>query len=334
MGSKPVGISGSRASAILGLNKFQSQFEVWQRIMEEIEPGFNASHGYIMPDDPDNAPIRWGNAFESAVIELAEAEDGGLIGEREKFYSQQYAWGQITCHIDGRYESGTLHEGKTTNIFTFNEEWGEPGTDRVPKEYAIQCQHQMLCSGADEVILSVLVFPKRVEEFEKEGWEIIFDESNGFCMARGKEYFSPIDWSIRLKEMGFFHQYRIKANPKIQEKLLDLYREWWNNHVIAKKPPEPTSYEDVLRMLPEPSGIVTVEDDQLSLFRRYAKLGRVANRFEKAREQLKISILSTLSSDKVKDESAPDKLLFFDKYGNRLGSFGKGGFRITIKEEE
>ena len=66
------GISATRASAILGLNKWKTPFLAWQEIMEKLKPGFNAEKGYILPPREDKAVFRWGHAFESAVIELAE----------------------------------------------------------------------------------------------------------------------------------------------------------------------------------------------------------------------------------------------------------------------
>ena len=40
--------------------------------MEQEKPGFAKLRGYLLPEPPDNAAIRWGLAFESAIIKLAE----------------------------------------------------------------------------------------------------------------------------------------------------------------------------------------------------------------------------------------------------------------------
>jgi hypothetical protein len=330
MGSKPSGISGSRSSIILGLNKYQTPFEVWQRIMEEREPGFNAKAGYILPEDPDNAPIRWGNAFESAVLELTEQSGDSLIGDRERFY--QHDNGFLTCHIDGLFEDGTLYEGKSTNIFTWNDEWGEPGSDKIPQEYAIQVQHNMMLTGAEECILSVLVFPKRVEEFEKEGWIIRLADDGLYDMKKNDSSWSNdtiLYWASQLSQMGFFHQYHIKANKNIQDKLLAIYAKWWQDHILNRIPPEPTSYEDILRILPKPHGIVVVEPDHEILFRKYKKANKIIKRLGEYKDEIKINILSTLSSDSTEDEDAVDKIIFKDQAGEKLASFS--GKRFTVR---
>ena len=78
MGSKPVGISASRGAAVLGISDWQTQFEVWQLIMEERQPGFNASRGYVLPEFKESASLRWGNAFEDANIALSESASRDL----------------------------------------------------------------------------------------------------------------------------------------------------------------------------------------------------------------------------------------------------------------
>ena len=120
MGSLPVGLSASRGAAILGLSKWSTPFETWQKIKEEQQPGFNKAHGYILPEFEYSSVMKWGYCFEDAVIKLAERAQHSKIIDREKAYSfRDY----MTCHIDGRYKSGMLHEGKTTNSFTFNNSW-------------------------------------------------------------------------------------------------------------------------------------------------------------------------------------------------------------------
>ena len=70
MGSQPAPgtYSASRVSALIGLNPFQTSLEAFQTMQEEIKPGWNSAHGYTLPEKPDSAALRWGSAFESAII--------------------------------------------------------------------------------------------------------------------------------------------------------------------------------------------------------------------------------------------------------------------------
>ena len=84
----PIGISASRGSAILGVNKYKSPLVAWLEIMEQLHPGFVEGNGYYLeprgnewgePLDPKMAAIRWGHGFENAITDLT-----GGITDREK----------------------------------------------------------------------------------------------------------------------------------------------------------------------------------------------------------------------------------------------------------
>ena len=253
MGSQPNGISASRAAAVLGLSEYQTQVSVFQLIMEEREPGWNEKHGFVLPAPPDNAAIRWGTAFESAVTGLAEKAAGQRIAGRERFFSIGFdgkrgkAGGRdkhpLSCHVDGIYKGDfILHEGKTASSFMFREKWGKPGTDRVPEGYYCQAQHQMICTGAEQVIVSVLVFPETPEAWDGMGWEAYQDfkrPGKGKWMLRridkrhdmpdedydvvDIESRSPEKWAAVLAEMGFFHRYPVPAKPSLHAAMIERY---------------------------------------------------------------------------------------------------------------
>ena len=157
-------ISGSRAAAVLGLSEYATPVNVWLQIMG---PEFCASHGYEYPVFEGNAATRWGSAFESAIIDLTERETGKTVTDRERVYREDY----LSCHVDGIID-GALYEGKTTSAMNYREAWGEPGTDKIPVIYQIPVQHNMMMANLPRAEVSVLVFPKRVEEWEAEGWEV------------------------------------------------------------------------------------------------------------------------------------------------------------------
>jgi len=75
----------------------------------------------------------------------------------------------------------------------------------------------MLCTTADECIVSVLVFPKRPDEWEEEGWRVIPQNNGSYLLGRKIEECSlkgcghisdPEQWAKTLAQMGYFHQYR------------------------------------------------------------------------------------------------------------------------------
>lgn len=334
MGAKPKGISGSRAAAILGMSPWATPFSVWQDIMESRQPGFNAERGYKYEPFEGNVSTRWGLAFEDAVIKLAEGHSTVAIIDREgEYQSQVEGCDFVTCHIDGMYypPAGVgpviLHEGKTTTAFGFGDKWGEPGSDRIPIEYQIQVQHQMLCTGADECVVSVLLFPKRPEEWEAEGTKIIEEDGEIIIDSHFNGPEAPFFWAELLHSMGYFHQYIVKADKDLQEIMLDKYVEWWNKYVIGAKPPEPESYDDIKSLITAPVGTIIVDAETARMFKERtdinAEIGK-SGRLSKRAGQLKVDILDRARQlEKTIDDESVDKWVFRDDRGNKVGSYYK-----------
>lgn len=369
MGSQPRAISASRGASILGMSAWATPFETWQNIMEERYPprssmvttvplvlseahferdgypGYNAAHGYTLPEFKEGAPLRWGLAFEDAVVSLSEEAVGENIVDREmlctpaqlmNMETMLYDYADldfITCHIDGHYnEHDALHEGKTTTAFAFREKWGEPGTDRIPREYQIQVQHQMLCRGAAEVIVSVLVFPEMPDQWEKMGWEIraVPEQAivGGYQIWKDGRFVNPIDWARPLAEMGYFHQYKIPANPKLQALMLEHYREWWTRYVIGDTPPQPRTYADVKRLTPEPCGTIIADEDLARWIAEHKQIGEESAAAAKSRDALKVKMIAhaaTLAA--TQDEESADKWIIRDTQGKKLASYDGKTFR-------
>jgi hypothetical protein len=340
----PLNISASRAGAILGMSQYSTPLQVWLQIMESREPGFCKKHNYQLPEFEYNSAMKWGHAFESAVIELAEEIQNLNILCREKFFatdgitksSDSYIESHghyLTCHVDGIYNYDgfnpmILHEGKTTSANYFYSAFGEPGTDRVPVEYQLQTQHQMICTGAEKVILSVLVFPKRVEEWEKEGWRINFDGCAYTIVHDEKTIVEcPDNWAFPLAKMGYFHQYTIHAHADLQKLMLEAYAEFWNNHVLTGTPPEPMNYDDIRAICREPIGTIIATPEIENLISEYKQIGSEISStgtLAKRREQLKTQILNfSRTAGFTEDDESRDKWIIRGQDGNKLASYGR-----------
>lgn len=335
MGSKPQNISASRGAAVLGLSNWSTPFNVWQKIMEARKPGFNKKRGFTYPEYEESAVLRWGKAFEDAVIRLSEEAEGQHIAFKELLFKHS-DHDFITCHIDGWYggtEGYPLHEGKTAGFFYYKDNFGKPGTDRVPQTYGIQCQHQMACTGADEVILSVLVFPRSVEDWEKEGWVV---SSQKLWIPGGEGNYpkisiSPIDWAHPLQQMGYFHTYPIKRNQELIDLMIEKYTAFWNDYVLTGHEPEPQNYDDIKRMLPSPKGTLIATEQIERWCVEYKECGQelgVKGNLQKRREQLRVLILNWMrAQDPVMDEESREKTILKNTRGHNLISFNGKVFR-------
>jgi len=325
MGSQPRKISGSRSAAILGFSKFVTPFSVWQEIMEEETPGFNAEHGYTLPDRADNASIRFGLAFEDAIAELSERATGKRITDREKFFERDF----MTAHVDGIFENGVLYEAKTTSSFIFNNEWGEPNTDRIPRQYQAQIQHNLMLTGADEAIVSVLCFPETPDKWEAMGWQIICGaDGKSYALTRDSEggYTNPWEWAQILADMGYFHQYPVKANPEAQRLMVEAYREFWYKNVLTGTPPEPRNYEDVKRLFPEPKSTIVVPDYIERKIAEYKGITEETANAKKRKERLKMIVTKWATEHKgegIEDDESKEAVIFRNGSGDKLGSWSK-----------
>lgn len=345
MGSTPINISASRSAGILGISKWSTPVNEWMSIMEALELGFCASRGYKYeppPADEDkSAAFRWGHAFEDSVIKLAENISGGEIIDREKVFIAKDR-NFLTCHIDGIYwPTNKIYEGKTTFQRAYYKNWGEPGTDHIPAEYQSQCQHQLICTGADEVIVSVLVFPKAQDEWEKMGW--MPEEDNGTWIlwkpennnnkygSDNKPFIHPNDWSHVLCDMGYFHQYTIHPNPETHRTMLAVYDEFWNKNVKEKIPPKISGLDDVKKLFPEPKGVIiateqlerwSMERDDISA--EIGGKGPLAKRKDELSGLIAAEMCRLAAEKGVSmDDEGTEKLILMDSAGNKLRSYGK-----------
>lgn len=313
MGSTPAPgtYSASQISTLIGLNPYQTPLAGFQTMKEKAEPGWNAAHGYTLPPEPEGAALRWGLAFEDAIIKLAEEKEGRQIIFKEELFKKTLNDITLSCHIDGAFsydpsketrELSTLHEGKTTNHWAYTStkkeiqenidfttgkiepgfqiirRWGDPGSDNVPQEYQIQGAVQRICAGAELVKLSVLVFPKGQDEFEALGWVISsYTNSNGTFPVLVKDIpekspiIEPINWARTIEQMGNFHQYSLPSNPALETAIIESVQRFDRDHMKPGIPPTPTDFADVRRLLPNPMGTVIATPDLVTLCREYSE---------------------------------------------------------------
>jgi len=143
------GIGGSEASAILGLNPYMTNVQLWRY-----------KTGREVPEDISNKPyVKYGHDAEGPLRELFsldypqfEVTYGGAF---DMVRNEKHPF--IFATLDGRLkerDTGRLgvYEGKTTEILksmTY-EKW----KDQVPDNYYVQCLHQLLATGWDFAVLN------------------------------------------------------------------------------------------------------------------------------------------------------------------------------------
>ena len=139
-------IGGSDASAIIGMNPYMSNVELW-----EIKTG------KIVPEDISDKPyVKYGNEAEKYLRELFKLD----FPQYQVFYEENNMWLNdkmpwAHASLDGWLVDQNGRKGiwecKTTNILQSMQK--EKWKDRIPDNYYIQCLHYLMVTEFDFVIL-------------------------------------------------------------------------------------------------------------------------------------------------------------------------------------
>lgn len=341
---------------------------------EEQEPGWNKKHGYLLPPPVDNPAVRWGLAFEDAIMKLVEEKEGCEVINREKLSTKQiggYGGIILSCHQDGQFASGyhahpVLFEGKTTNHWAYTStrqeiidrlgddgqlengfntirRWGEPGTDQTPQEYTVQGAVQRICTGAELVKLSVLVFPKAQQDYEDMGWTVtdrkkegytIFekkspigeeeeihkdDEINFYRQKQGVHWFNSMYWAHALAQMGNFHTYNLPSHEALETEIIKAVTRFDRNHMQPGIPPDPSNWDDVRRLITQPVGTIIAPAPLTKKLKEISELVKSlgsTSPAQKRLDKLKLETIAEIQDLQRSDPIAPpDALEILDPDG-------------------
>ena len=139
-------IGGSDASAIVGMNPYKSNLELW---LEKT--------GQVIPEDISDKPyVKFGHDAEPLMRELFKLDFPELevfYEENNLYLNDKYPWGHYSADGWLKDEKGRfgLYEGKTTNILQSlqKEKW----RDKLPDNYYTQLIHGFLITEAEFAFL-------------------------------------------------------------------------------------------------------------------------------------------------------------------------------------
>ena len=132
------GIGGSTVSTILGFNDFQSPYELWWNMTNNVEP------------DVDNEFTRWGKLMEPMLLEWFRGEialiEPDMTVQRNPSVMQSAEYPFLTANIDGECycekDGWGVVEIKTTSAYSKYFE-----DDTIPDGYYCQIQFYMCMMG-------------------------------------------------------------------------------------------------------------------------------------------------------------------------------------------
>lgn len=176
-------IGGSEAAAAIGLNPYESQYDVWQRKLG------------LAPEFEGNEATLWGKLHEPVIRQqYAERMQRVVRLPAETIVHPKYPF--MACHPDGLTDDRRLFEAKTARSA---DDWGEEGSDDIPQPYMIQVQHNMLVLGLEVCDLAALLHGSQLRiyviEAHKELQQSIIDLEAQFWHYVESKTAPPPDFS-------------------------------------------------------------------------------------------------------------------------------------------
>ncbi|MDD6483741.1 MAG: YqaJ viral recombinase family protein [Clostridiales bacterium] len=170
-----LGIGGSDAGAILGLNPYKSAFDVY------------ADKLRLLQDRPDNEAMRQGRDFEEYVAKRFCEETGKKVHrDNSIIHNTEYpfAFANIDRAVVGERAGLECKTTKCLNMRRYK-------NGDFPSEYYCQCVHYMMVTGFEKWYLAVLVFGSEFLIFE-----IVRDDDEIEALAKAEHTF----WEENVKK--------------------------------------------------------------------------------------------------------------------------------------
>lgn len=182
--ARALGIGGSDAAVIMGMNPYKSPYKLWLEKTGQAEA----------PDLSGNQYVYWGTKNESNIADWFQEETGKKVKRLGTLRSKEYPF--MLANVDRTVvgENAGL-EIKTAGVRQYRK-WKD---DEIPDAYYCQCLHYMAVTGADYWYIAVLLGGneakwKRIERNEEDIQHLIMAETDFWKLVETKTP-PPVDGS-------------------------------------------------------------------------------------------------------------------------------------------
>lgn len=182
--TRDLGIGGSDAAVIMGMNQYKSPYQLWLEKTGQAEA----------LDLSDNQYVYWGTKNEANIADWFQEETGKKVKRLGTLRSKEYPF--MLANVDRTVvgENAGL-EIKTAGVRQYRK-WKD---DEIPDAYYCQCLHYMAVTGADYWYIAVLLGGneakwKRIERNEKDIQHLIMAETDFWKLVETKTP-PPVDGS-------------------------------------------------------------------------------------------------------------------------------------------
>lgn len=182
--ARAIGIGGSDAAVIMGMNPYKSPYQLWLEKTGQVEP----------PDLSGNQYVYWGTKNEANIADWFQEETGKKVKRLGTLRSKEYPF--MLANVDRTVvgENAGL-EIKTAGVRQYRK-WKD---DEIPDAYYCQCLHYMAVTGADYWYIAVLLGGneakwKRIERNEEDIQHLIMAETDFWKLVETRTP-PPVDGS-------------------------------------------------------------------------------------------------------------------------------------------
>ena len=193
------------------------------------------------------------------------------------------------ANLDGLLPSERAIAEFKTAVYTkgTKEEWGEEGTDEIPKHYLIQVAHYASVMNADTVHIGVLF-----------GDEKLF---NSYRILQ--EIREEMGHPIQFDRLGCdFRVYVYKRHDDLTRKIINKERSFWFDHVLKNNPPAPQdgNIDDFLKAYPAAHDrAVCVSGDDIAQIQRFRYAKQKVKEWQTIEEAEKADVLKMFGDSNV-----------------------------------
>ena len=284
---RKTGIGGSDAAAIVGLGKYSTALSVYLDKTTDVVI------------ETTEVMMR-GNVLEPFVQSLFERKTGWKVQNNlQTQRNPDHPF--MLANLDGLLPSERAIAEFKTAVYTkgTKEEWGEEGTDEIPKHYLIQVSHYASVMNAETVHVGVLF-----------GDEKLF---NSYRLLQ--EIREETGHPIQFDRLGCdFRVYVYKRHDDLTRKLINKERSFWFDHVLKNNPPAPQdgNIDDFLKAYPIANDrVVCVSESDMAKIQSFNETKQKAKEWQAREEAEKADILKLFG----------DSSLLVDENKNPLASW-------------
>lgn len=152
MTTRAQGISGTEVAALVGMSPYLTKF------------GLYAKKKGLVADTPQTPRMRMGKILEPVVVKLFEEESGLKVDWKDELIEHPKE-PLVIGTPDGLIGDDAGFEAKTAGLDRAWE-WGDEGTDMVPRHYIIQSQYYSILTGRKKWYLAALIGGNDFRKFE------------------------------------------------------------------------------------------------------------------------------------------------------------------------